>query len=379
MMMKKVFLIRSHPIDPDVRIEKEAKVLTNAGYSVTIIGWGRYGKNVSRVQQKEGYSIERFLFKAPWGKRVVIFLPIWFIFEFIRLKKNDWDVLHAADFDTLLPALFLAKIRKKPIIYDIFDFYSEQILHPKILNKVIKHFESFFLQFADVIIIVDPSRLKQLGLNKTPLLEIIYNSPPDFFKKNPPTNLKYDNYFRIFYAGVLSPDRDFLSLINAGLEFDNVIIEIAGYGFYEKEIRTLAKNNSRISFLGQIPYEKVIEKTIQSDLLFALYDPKMPNNQYASPNKLFEAMMCGKPILISDETNMANIVKEENCGLIIPFGDLNAIKKALFNLIYTPDLCKKLGDNGRKAYESKYNWGIMEQKLLKVYAQVEISYGNDNR
>jgi glycosyltransferase involved in cell wall biosynthesis len=133
----------------------------------------------------------------------------------------------------------------------------------------------------------------------------------------------------------------------------------------------LSEREPHVTFIGTIPYDEVIRRTLQSDLLFALYDPNVPNNRYASPNKLFEAMMCGKPILVSDGTAMAEIVREEECGLVVPYGDVDAIKHAILTLKNDPALCRRLGENGRRAYETKYNWKIMEERLLEIYRRLD--------
>jgi len=126
--------------------------------------------------------------------------------------------------------------------------------------------------------------------------------------------------------------------------------------------------NTNIKYIGHIPYEKVIETTLDSDLLFAFYDPSIPNNRYASPNKLFEAMMCGKPIIMNSESTASEIVLEEKCGLVVPYGNVNAIKEAILRIKKQPNLGVKLGENGRKAYEEKYSWKTMEKRLLSSYS-----------
>jgi glycosyltransferase involved in cell wall biosynthesis len=103
-------------------------------------------------------------------------------------------------------------------------------------------------------------------------------------------------------------------------------------------------------------------------MLFRFSDPALPTkNKYASPNKLFEAMMCGKPILVSDNSSMARIVRHNKCGLVIPYGDVGAIRDAIVKLMTNPGLQEELGINGRKAYEEKYSWTIMENRLVTAY------------
>lgn len=364
-------MVRAHPVDPDVRIEKEARTLSKAGYDVTVLAWGRYGKSSLREEERSSYTIRRFQLRAPWGVRVIFFLPFWGVFEFIWLLKNKWDIVHSADFDTLIPALIAAKIKGKPIIYDIFDFYADQVPLPRVFRKALAGLDRYLMRFVDAVIIVDPSRLEQVGREYGVSTVIIYNSPSDNLKVDISSRKKKENLFNVFYAGVLSQDRDFKSLIDASDDFNDVMIEIAGYGYYKEEVEELSTKYNRIRFLGSIMYDSVIEKTLQADLLFALYDPSILNNRYASPNKLFEAMMCSKPILVSDGTAMADIVREEKCGLVVPYGDVNAVKHAIFTLKNDPTLCRRLGENGREAYETKYNWKIMEERLLEIYRRLD--------
>ena len=77
--------------------------------------------------------------------------------------------------------------------------------------------------------------------------------------------------------------------------------------------------------------------------------------------------MCAKPIIVSDNSSMAVIVRNEKCGIVIPYEDTEAIKKAIICLIDDVDYRERLGNNGRKAYENKYSWTIMEQRLRDAY------------
>lgn len=367
----KVVMLRSNTIDPDVRIEKEAKTLADAGHSVTLLGWQRFG-NAPAQEKRYHYTIKRLKFRAPVGKKVIFYLPIWWILAFIWLLKEDWDIVHAADLDTYIPALLAAKLKRKRLIYDIFDFYVDMVTLPSFVRNCIAAMDIFLMRFADAIIVVDPSRLRQIGKEGDPNIHIIYNSPRD-----PPTSVIVDIkreqpiLFKIFYAGGLGVDRDFETILQAAKEIEGVRVELAGYGCYSGHLRSVSEQEPHVTFIGTIPYDEVIRKTLESDLLFALYDPDVPNNRYASPNKLFEAMMCRKPILVSDGAAMAEIVREENCGIVVPYRDFDAIKHAILMFKNDPILCKLLGENGRKAYETKYSWEIMEELLLEIYRKLD--------
>ena len=81
-------------------------------------------------------------------------------------------------------------------------------------------------------------------------------------------------------------------------------------------------------------------------------------------------MMCAKPIIVNDGITASKIVAEEKCGLIIPYGDTNAIKEAILILKKDPGLCRTLGENGRKAYEARYSWEIMKGRLINAYNEL---------
>ena len=67
----------------------------------------------------------------------------------------------------------------------------------------------------------------------------------------------------------------------------------------------------------------------------------------------------------------ADIIQNEHMGVLVPYGDYEALKKAVLLLMNNPALRKELGENGRRAYDTKYNWKIMEKRLLDLYASLE--------
>ena len=106
----KIIMLRSHPVNPDVRIEKEAETLSNVGYEVLILGWARYGGKVKSQEIKRNYYIRRFQLNAPLGYTIFFFLPFWWIYVSFWLLKEKWDVVHAADLDCLIPSIIILNL-----------------------------------------------------------------------------------------------------------------------------------------------------------------------------------------------------------------------------------------------------------------------------
>jgi glycosyltransferase involved in cell wall biosynthesis len=162
-------------------------------------------------------------------------------------------------------------------------------------------------------------------------------------------------------------------MVKAVEAVDGVRMIIAGPDSANNLRLDVPVNADKIRFIGYLPsYEDVLRKTAEADILFRFEDPELSSSKYASPNKLFEAMMCGKPFMVNEGIGSSHIVSEAQCGLIVPYGDVEAIKGALARLRDDLELCRKLGHNGRKAYEEKYSWAIMEKRLLDTYRSEQV-------
>jgi len=373
--MRKIVLISSH--FPNVRMEKEAKTLADHNYTVTLIGWERWGAH-PLLNGEGSYRVKKLRLNVPPNSlKVAFYLPIWGLFVTWQLLVGHWDVIQAIDFDSFIPVLPIAKIKRKPIVYDIADFYADTIgfpILPGLSRKITAKIDRTLMKFAVVIILPDESRIKQVGLDTTRKPVVIINNSPDqgILRSIVSKNLE-DKPFTVFYGGGIGKWRGIIEMCLAVKDLPDVQLVIMGpcSPSFEAELQEVCKNTDNIKLhLSFVPYKEVIAETINAHLLFALYDPADHNNRFASPNKLFEAMMCRKPIIVSDGTSMVDIVRKENCGLVVPYGDVQAIKEAIVKLQSDPSLRQKLGANGRKAYEEKYDWQIMEQRLLTLYQQI---------
>ncbi len=369
----KILLVRNTPVAPDPPVNKIAKFLTDKGNEVVVLAWDREC-NYPKKEFLNGYTIIRFRLKAPYGKPIIaIFIPLWILYQFSFYLSNKFDVIHAFDFDTFLPSILISRIKKVKTVYHILDFYSELFpkQFPKIISKIIKKIDVFFMNFANYVILVDPCRLKQIGNYELKNVMYIYNTPPDTSIKIEPKRDENRKKFTIFYGGQLELERGLTYMIDAVNEMDGVELILAGHGKDANIIIEKIRKSKHSKYIGKISYDEVLENSLRSDVLFAFYDTIIPNNKYASPNKLFEAMMCGKPIIVNENTCMAETVKREKCGILIPFGNIKQIKIAILTLKNSHERSILMGLNGRNAYEERYSWRIMENSLNNIYIELQ--------
>ena len=278
--------------------------------------------------------------------------------------------MHAQNFDTIVPALVAAKIKRKPLIYDILDIYSDSVSSmPKWVRQIALYIDKFFIKSADGVIFANAPQLELIGKNLNDNSIVICNTP-----KNVPriSEHRKDDKLTLFFGGsiykkqILNLDK----IIMAVKDRDDIMLVIAGYGDYEGELRELITGIKNVEFIGAIEHKEVLNRTLNADLLFALYDPILQNTKYALAHKLFEAMACGKPILVSDATAMADFVRAHNCGVVVNCRSVKEIKDAIVKLKDNPQLCRQLGANGKSAFEEKYSWQLMKPRLLDFYEKI---------
>lgn len=373
-----ILILRSNPIAPDPRVEKIARVLLNQGWKVELVGWDRTAEMPAAEETALG-MIHRLPIRAPFGSglgnlpqliRWQIGLVRWLIGH-----HHQFDVIHACDFDTVLPALILHWFYKKKLVYDIFDFYADHLRRtPALIKKIIRKIDLWVIGQADAVILVDESRREQIGGSKPRRLTVIYNSPEDWIPSDFPQTDENSSKIRLrlAYVGLLQRERGLFALLDVLSSHPDWRLELAGFGGDQDEILEKIKSMNNVRWHGRISYEAALRLSAAADVLIATYDPTIANHRYSSPNKIFEAMMLGRPIIVAENTNIDRIVQRYNNGIVVPYGDCAALEQALIRLALDPQAREQMGHNGRLAYEKEYGWHIMRERLIQLYLQVMI-------
>jgi len=365
----RVVIVRSRARNPAV--EKLARALCREGHNVTLLRWNRSGDPDRNVQSE--YGVAEFRLQAPYDQPAAFFfIPFWQIFEFFYLLTHDNEIIHACDLDTLVPAILAKVIKGVKLCYTIFDVYADNLPSktPKMLRRLVRSFERRGTEFADYLFVVNEFQLEQLSLQRTQRLECLYNAPEDVDSSNPHRDVP--GRLTLFYGGLLLRTRGLEGIIDVVTESAGLRLVVAGSGpdasFFT---RLTVSSRDKVELIGWVPNAEVIKKTQEADAVIALYDPAVRSNTYASPNKLFEAMMCRRPIITNVETVAGKIVQEEGCGITVPYGDREALRSALELLRDDVELREELAERGRRAYDLRYSWKLMTERLFRAYESLE--------
>lgn len=368
-----VLICRSNPIDPDPRVEKVARALVSAGCRVGVVAWDRTG-NLPAATKEDGYQLHRLPIRSSYARGLMNFPQLlrWQIglLQWLVVHRKEYDLIHACDFDTVLPALVCKKFLGKKVVYDIFDFYADHLrATPEIIKHLIRWVDLKAISQVDAVILADDNRKEQIRGSQPRRLEVIYNSPEDKWL-NPvevePVPVSQD--LKIAYIGLLQIERGLLELLTVMQAHPEWVLHLAGFGGDEAPLHAHASQLPNVKWHGRIPYELSIQLSLAADVLIATYDPSIPNHRFASPNKIFEAMMLGKPIIVAKGTQIDQLINRLECGMVVNYGEITELETALTRLDEDPDFRRKLGRNARRAYETEFSWNICKKRLLSLYA-----------
>lgn len=369
--MKVCLLSSVHP-PFDVRIfHKEAKTLLKAGYDVVIIAQNDKEEIVDGIK----------IIPLPKPKNRLERMVLLTLRYLIKALKQNANVYHLHDPELLLVGLVLKLITKSKVIYDVHEDYGKQILSKSYLPEgtrgfvaiAVKIVEGVIAKTFDGIVTATDDISNNFSTHKRAVAVKNFPVLSDF------TEIRKDNRhnsdtFNLIYIGGITEIRGITQIIQA-LEHINPQkrVKLTLYGkfypiIYEEQVKKL-KGFEKVEYHGWLDPQEIPHKMVQSDIGIVCFLPE-PNHINAMPNKLFEYMACGLPIIASNFSLWKEIVEGNNCGICVNPLNSKEIARVIEYLIDHPDEAKRMGENGRKAVEERYNWEKESEKLLKVYAEL---------
>lgn len=370
--MKVSVLSSVHPCF-DVRIfEKQARSLAQAGYEVTLAAVGDF---------EEGIVQGIRVFGLPQPRSRLLRPVNWW--RLIRIALHDRaDIYHFHDPELLLPGALIKVLTQRPIIYDVHENYPEDVLTKEwipgplrgFLSSVVRIFENAAVRMMDGVVVVN-RRLQERFAGKSLVVKVAnYSRLESFTNGRETTEHEEAGGNRYFvYAGRISDDRGLLQCFQAleRLGEDRAELLCAGRLGHVAEhgLRALLegrRSESRFKYLGLLPYE-AIPPLLRHAIAGLLCFLPTPNNVLGTPNKLFEYMSAGIPVIASDFPFIREVVADAECGLLVQPDDVDRIASAMAQLLRDPEEAARMGKNGLRAVREKYNWETEEKKLLSLY------------
>lgn len=316
-----IVLIRCNDIISDSRTKKYVDFLNSKGVDYQIIAWDRLGNseklpNATYCPSKSKYNqggMAAIVDRLKW---------MWFIFKTLCSFKTRLTI-HACDLDAAFPSAIYKIIswKKDKLIFDIFDWISDTLYNQgKIVSLAFSFMEWLSVRKADHIIICEPERIRQIPYNIEGRYSVLQNIPSfdnDDFLDDMPSAHFPNSLPTLAYVGGLTADRCLPEVIEGAAQ-GHYNLNIAGYGNPDiaNRIESL-KDCPHIKFYGKVPYTNGLRIMYNSDIIYAMYSKKNPNHLFAAPNKYYEAMFVGKPIITTKGIITADKVEKSGFGYSI--------------------------------------------------------------
>ncbi|MGC9374815.1 MAG: glycosyltransferase family 4 protein [Bacteroidales bacterium] len=393
----RIGVIVDNEFNHDARVRNECKILAEAGHQVTVLcfNFGKYQTfekieqiNVHRI--KINHKLRNILF--AFNNSIELYNLFWSakIKKFIH--KNNIQALHVHDLYMAKAAHYATKNTTINFTLDLHENYPAAVKGYQwmyqfpftylIKPKKWERLEKKYLGYPKNIIVLSESFRDDLQL-KYPFLKekafVVYPNVPDLeaFKNYQIDQTIYpkNDDFILFYFGVISQRRGIFTVIEALKKIIKdipsvklLLIGPADKAEKEKFLKTIHHTNLK-KHITWYPWKDISLLPSYIHCSDVCLSPIVKNDQHESgvANKVFQYMLFERPLVVSDCKPQAKIISEEQCGLVFKSGDTEDLAQKVITLYQNKEMRIKMGENGKKAVEKKYNTQNYVKNLVNLY------------
>lgn len=387
----KILMLLDGEFPPDIRVENEIKVLQSCGHEIVLCCTTKKNEpiqdtwNGARIHRS---PIGKYTYKSMVGAlKFPVYYNFWkkFLKKVLPLEKGI-DVVHAHDLIMVPVAQKVAKQLNAKLVFDFHENYPYLIRDAKhtqsFLGKYLsdyrkwEQFEKACVPHADAIItVVDEMKQRIVDLGADASKVFIYQNVPDLETLDlEPVESSVSDTFNLVYAGGITPARGLSTVVEAIAllseeKKSKFKLTVCGTGSFETQIRELAEEKNvaeLIDFKGWVA-QKDVFKHIAAGSATIIPHYRSIQNDCSSPNKLYQYMFSGKPVISSNCKSLERVILSINSGLIYEDHSAEELAKRMEELMSSEELQISLGKNGREAVLQRYNTQVEGTNLVKAY------------
>lgn len=372
MRQKRVYMTVSSDLATDNRVHRSCMALNELGFEVHLIG--RQKRN-SPAMPTRAYYTRRLKLRFEKG---ALFYAALNVRLFLLLCLNKLDFLYANDLDTL-PAAFLAsKIKRKPLLYDSHELFTEvpELINRPQIQKFWKTIEKWMLPKLKEMITVNESIAKIFNDQYKINTSVVRNVPQKLESLNALSRielgLEAHQKMLIIQGSGLNVQRGIEEAVLAMNQIEGAILFLVGDGDVIPEVKKIVAQNAlehKVRFISRLPYPELMRYTAAADLGLALDKPLSLNYQLALPNKVFDYIQGQTPILASPLIEVKQLIEKYDCGEIVESVNPACIAKSIMRLISNPERLAALQMNCEAAAQHEH-WEKDQEILKQVIRRV---------
>jgi len=380
-----VVVIRLNDMTRDIRTQREATALAEAGMEVTVLALRSDG--LPDVDDSGPFKLRRVANEttASWRSPAT---------KLKQLRSRSRaladaacalrpSIVHGVDTDTLAVAIRVGKRTGARVIYDAGELYPDMLLAnrahvPAPVLAYWRAVERRFVPQADVVVTVGEAvggeirrrfGVEPVVIRSVPVLE----APAGRALLRDELGLA-EHQVVLLYQGLINYGRALTDVIDAVAQVPDIVFAIQGYGPLLDSVVAHARDvgvSDRVRYMGVAPMDMLHAYASGADIGDVVLENVSLNNFFAAPNKLYQYLMAGIPVLGSDFPEIRRIVSEGDCGELCDPGSEQSIVDALRAFVALgPSARAAMGQRARHLAETRYNWDIEKAKLLEVYERL---------
>lgn len=360
----------------DYRVYREAASLQAAGHDVTVISTRFRPEPLPDAWE----SIDVRLIDIDRDQSLRLSYPRFWRKAGAMARDVHADVYHAHDLDAFWPAARAARHHRAALVYDSHELFCEQssLVQRPAIAYVWRQIERRLIGQADQVITVGHAIAQRLQeAYDLPQIPTVLRNVPLYRK--PVASHYLRERLRIpaadpvvLYQGGYLTDNGLAEQIQAMQQVATGHLVLLGSGPTEATLREVTRQSEleeRVHFLPRVPFQALHEVTCSADLGLCIIKPTGRSFAWSMPNKLFEYMMAGLPVLAGDTPEIRRVIEATDAGLIVDPLDSDAITAALAQLLSDPGRRDEYAAAARFAARRNC-WEVESQGLLELYARL---------
>ena len=367
-MPKRIVISTSNDISTDNRVHKVAMLLLSLGYEVLWVG----RKLPNSVDIERPYRVRRMALIFKKGALFYAELQVRLFFFLLTHRSTH---LLSNDLDTLLPNFLISRLTKRTLVYDTHEYFcGVPELEGRWAKKVWQRLERSLFSRVDHIWTVNESIAD--------LYEADYGKRPKVFRNISPMP---EGFTRVSRGELGLPEGKFIAInqgsgmnVDRGLEeaveaiagmSEEWMLLLVGSGDAIPALKESVRARgleSKVIFVGRVPYAQLLQYTAASDVGLSLDKDTNINYRFSLPNKLFDYLHCGIPVVASPLVEVRRIVEEYGVGATVDPTDIKALQTEIAAVVAQREQFTKRIERA----QSVLNWAQESEELKKFYDQL---------
>ncbi|MDX1650891.1 MAG: glycosyltransferase [Brumimicrobium sp.] len=369
---KRIIVSVTNDLYTDQRVDKVCRYLHENGFQVLLVG--RKRRN-SPVLDKREYATKRLRLLFEKGALFYAFFNVrLFLFLFFRRQ----DALLSNDLDALLANYLVAKIKRKKLVYDSHELFTEvpELIDRPRVRAVWLRIEKWIFPKLQNVYTVNDSIAEIYRKRYNVPVNVVRNVSPKWNTKNVPDKKKLgipENKLILIIQGAgINVDRGAEEAVEAMKSLENTVLLIVGGGDVVPQLmETVKKENltEKVLFIGKKPYKELMYYTYYADIGLTLDKNTNLNYKYSLPNKVFDYIHGGTAVISSDLIQVRRIVEAHDVGVVISEVSPKKIVESVQYFLDHPEILQAKKENCLKAAK-KENWEEEKKVLKQVFEKI---------